>query len=376
MPIVSLSSDLKRKAWVREGLVQASSKSFWSPMTGTSKDAVVFQANNMNASDGNTVVFDYDGNLAGKSIKGKETAFGKGEQKRKFSNKINVERHRLVVDNGDKFDSKDVGDLSLAEHADSRAKLGDLFIRWKDQMIFDAGCGLLNSSGAAQTPTHIIDTGTTFDFNTLLDIERTLKSSVGFTTGGVRRPLDPYMLQDGRPVWLMVMDPQMSALLKKSSGYQSLVYNADVRGNENRAFKGVFGKIGSLILMETDNFFGATDSAAASFGIQDTSVEIAGLRQKDAAGLWTGQTGFSYAGDLISRSLILGAGAMQIAFGQMPDYKFQASSDFGITSESALEVWVNAQKTKLLAENDDYAAAKVAGTDWGVVAIDCKTRDV
>ena len=38
---VRLGSDLERKQWMREGLVQAASKSFWSPMTGNTMDSVV-----------------------------------------------------------------------------------------------------------------------------------------------------------------------------------------------------------------------------------------------------------------------------------------------------------------------------------------------
>ncbi len=124
MAYIAITSDLKRKKWMREGLVQAKSKSFWAPYTGMSADSVVVQANNTNAGEGHTVVFDYDGNLAGKAVKGKDTAFGKGEQKKKFSNKITVDRYRLVADNGDAFDAVDVGDLSLSQHSDSRDKLG------------------------------------------------------------------------------------------------------------------------------------------------------------------------------------------------------------------------------------------------------------
>ena len=161
-----LDSDLKRKKWMREGLVQASSRSFWSPLTGSTKDAVVFQANNESSAEGHTVVFDFDGNLSGKAVKGKETAYGKGEQKKKFSDKITVERYRLVADNGDKFDGIDIGDLTINEHSDSRQKLGDLFTRFKDQSLFDSAQGnIVTNDDGIQAPTHVIDLGTTFNFN-------------------------------------------------------------------------------------------------------------------------------------------------------------------------------------------------------------------
>ena len=71
-----------------------------------------------------------------------------------------------------------------------------------------------------------------------------------------------------------------------------------------------------------------------------------------------------------SRGVILGAGALQIAFGKMPDYRWQPSQDFAIKSESALEVWTEVRKTHLKAENANYKAAKVADIDYGVVTVD------
>lgn len=369
---IAMNSELKRKKWMREGLVQAKSKSFWAPYTGRTADSIVVQENNDNSGEGHTIVFDYDGNLAGKAIKGKDTAFGKGEQKKKFSNTLTVDRYRLVVDNGDAFDAIDAGDLSLSQHSDSREKLGDLFIRWKDQLLFDAAQGLLG-----QAPTHIIDLGSTFGYNELLDIEKNIKMSRGFTTGGSlpRTPLQPFRMADGRPMWLFVVDTAMATMLKKSSGYQTLVYNADVRGNENRALKGIIGKIGTLLIAEADTFFGES-SVQSGMGLQDTSVEISGLRMKDANGVWTGQPGYDATTDQISRGLILGANALQLGFGKMPDYKWQESEDFGIKSESALETWLGVQKTKLIAETEDYKQAKLSGFDWGVIAVDALTIDV
>lgn len=375
--VVKVGSDLERRKWVMEGLVQKASQSFWAPYTGTSKDSIVFQANNETAKDGHTVVFDFDGNLSGKAVKGKETAFGKGEQKKKFSDKITVERYRLPVDNGDKFDGKNIGDLKLQEHSDSRSKLGDLWTRWKDQGLFDAAQGLLNTNNdGIQAPTHSIDLGSTFTFNQLLDIERTLRTSQGFSTGGIRRPLDPYRVEarggQQMPVWLMVIDATMENILRKdTAGWQTIIRHGAVRGSQNRNLTGVIGSVGSLMLVSASNFFGETAGSGAGFGLDDSKVEIAGLRQFDTVNnVWTGQEGFNYAESLQSRGLIMGAGALQVAMGMMPDYRFQLSSDFGIKSESALEVWTEMRKTKLKSENGDYKAAKVADIDYGIVAVD------
>lgn len=372
MHFVNIGSDLERKRWVLKGLLQKRSLSFWDGLTGGSDDAVVHQENNTNAKDGHTVVFDHDGNLSGKPIKGKETAFGKGEEKRKLSDKISVFRYRLPVNNGDKFDGVEIGDLNITQHQDSISKLADLFVRVKDQFLFDAAQGLL----AGQTPSHIIDLGSTFGYNQLLDIEKVVKTSVGYTTGGTRRPLKPYRLANGKAAWFFIVDAFMKLELQKDSNYQALVFNADVRGEDNRAIKGIIGKIGQLYIVEADQFFGSTASIASTFEIEDSGVEVTGLRQKDGASLWTGQPGFSVAGDLFSRGLLMGAGALQIAFGMHPDYKFQESTDFGITSESALEVWTNAQKTNLVMEKSEleYEKAKVSNLDYGVVAVDVQVQ--
>jgi len=376
--VVSLTSDIKRKRWMREGLIQAASTSFWNTYAGNTKDSIVFQANNANAGAGHTVVFDFDGNLSSRAIKGKDTAFGKGEQKRKFSDKITVERYRLVVDNGDEFDGVDIGDLSINQHGDSRAKLGDLFVRFKDQACFDAAQGNLNT-GTAQAPTHTIDLGTTFTYNDLLNIETILKTSNGYTSGSVRRPLDRFMTKDKQPIWLFVIDSAMKKVLLQDNtavtGFADTMANADVRGNNNRRISHIIGRVGNLLVVEADQFFGVTDGSATGWGLNASDIEICGLRQyagtNPATAPWTGQTGFSYGSSTLhSRGVILGAGALQLGFGKMPDYRWQPSQDFAIKSESAVEFWMESRKTKLLAENTDYTSAKVAGIDYGVVAVD------
>jgi len=389
--VVPLTSDLKRKRWMREGLVQSASTSFWNTYAGNTKDSIVFQANNPNSKEGHTVVFDFDGNIAGKAIKGKDTAYGKGEQKKKFSDKLTVERYRLVVDNGDKFDGVDIGDLNINQHSDSRNKLGDLFIRFKDQSLFDAAQGniLINSTGAQQTPTHVIDLGTTFTFNTLLEITKLIKTSnkgtgsLAGSTYPVRRPIDPFKVDKTKPCWIFVIDAAMKNILMQDgtavNSFAGIMKDGDVRGNNNRMIDGVIGKIGNLLIVEAEQFFGETVGATTGWGLDDSEIEIAGLRQysgaNPATAPWTGQTGFDYThANLHSRGLILGAGAMMCGFGKQPDYKFQASQDFAIKSESAVEFWMESQKTKLLAENSDYKQAKIAGIDYGVIAVDLEVQ--
>ena len=369
--VVPISSDLKRKAWVREGLLQSVHLSFWSQFTGRTFDSVVFQENDISSGAGHTVVFDFDGNLSGKAIKGKTTAYGKGEQKKKFSDKITVDRYRLVVDNGDRFDGVDIGDLSINEHSDSRVKLGDLFMRFKDQAIFDTAQGFKDGA----VPSHSIQID---GYDELAAIELTLKTGTGYTTGGFgsvtpaakRAPLKPFRAIDGRPAWLFVVDAFTAKSMRVDADMKSLLSQGDMRGPDNRLWKGVLGRIGQLVIVEADTFFGFTQGN----GLDSSEVEVAGMRTfDDINAAWSGEAAYDpTTTSLYSRGIILGAGAVMLAMGKMPDYKWQPSQDFGIKSESMLETWMETKKTVLLAENDSYKDAVISGIDYSVIAVDVK----
>ncbi len=379
--VVDINSDLVRKKWIREGLLQESSKSFWSQYTGRTKDSIVMQRNDTNASDGHTVVFDMDGNLSGKAYKGKTTAFGKGEQKKKFSDKISVDRYRIPVDNGDEFDGVNIGDLSITQHSDSRAKLADLYVRWKDQMIFD-----IAQSAIGPAPTHIIQPGTAGVvtntwYSELVDIEISLRTGDGMLTSeydagnasaAKRAPLAPYRMSDGRSIWLYIIDPATAGQMRKDTSMSNILQQADNRGDSNRLIKGLIGRMGALHIIESEIFFGDN---AVGLSFEESEIEIAGLRQYDIDNnKYAGEAAFDSTATLWSRGIIVGKTAIQVAMGKMPDYHFQESEDFGIKSESAVEFWTNCQKINLTAENDDYKMAKVAGLDYGIVAVDVRTQ--
>lgn len=364
---VAYNSDIKRKAWMSEGLIQKSATSFWAPYKGTSFDSVIMVVNDISKGKGHTVVFDFDGNLSGKPVKGNKTAKGTGEQKKKFSDKLTVSDYRYVVDNGTKFDGVDIGDLSINEHSDSRSKLADLWIRSEDQAYFDL---------AQQSPEFGI-TLTTFTLDDLLDIEAKVKTGTGYDTtpSGItkRLPLKPFKLANGKQIWLFLLDTYMKNMLLKSSGAQSLLAQADLRGNDNRLITSQIGTIGNFLFLDAGSFFGTTDGSILVDGYyeyENTGVEIPGLRVLDTVtNKWSGEDGFDSSNQLQSRGVILGAGAFQKANGMMPDYKYEAT-DFGKFSESCLETWCAAKATKLLAENSDYADGKVSGYVYGAIAVD------
>ena len=386
--VVRYGSDLERKGWMINGLVQARSTSFFDGLTGATMDSIVYQENDLSKGAGHEVVFDYDGNLSSKAHVDKEQAFGNSEQKKKFSDKLRVRRLRWSVDNGDEFDAINIDSLDLTTHEDSRSKLSDLYVRAKDQFLFDAGQGMLANVGA----THIIrphnkatigdlvgettpgaKDGDTASYDFMMDVEDIIKTGDGFTVGDRRRPMEPYTLADGTRKWLWIVDSRVARDIRKSNDFTAIMTGADVRGNGNRLIKGVIGTIGSLIVIEAQNFFGVSSSKV----IGKTEVEVSGLRKLDSNGFYEGEVGYGASGAVIaSRSLLLGRGALQVGMGKMPDYRWQPSEDFGIKSESALITYMNVQKTMLLAENEDYEDAKVAGYDYGVVCVDTYFRTV
>lgn len=368
---VRYDSDLKRKAWVSEGLIQKAATSFWQPYKGRDVgfDSIILTKNTSTAGSGHTVVFDFYGNLSGKPVKGNTTAKGTGEEKKKFSDKLVVSDYRYVVNNGTRFEGVDIGMSYLNEHEQSRSMLGDVWVRSEDQAYFDLG--------QQSADFGLTFAAADFDLGALSRIEQSVKMGRDFDTTpagftGRRYPLKPFKLANGEPVWLLVIDVAMKNAFLNTTGAGNALMHADVRGNENRIISGVLGKIGSFLIVEAPSFFGSTDGDILVDGYyeyKNTGVEISGLRQLDANGKWTGQDGFDDAAVTTSRGLVLGAGAFQKANGMMPDYKAE-QSDFGKFSESALEVWCSAKATKLLNENSDNKDGKLAGYNFGLVSVD------
>lgn len=369
-------SDLIRKGWVKEGMIQNASKSFWAAYTGNTPESVVYQKNMTNVSEGNHIIFDYDGYLTGEMALDREQAWGKGEGKRKFSSSLKIRRGRIPVNNGDKFKGKEIGDLSITEHGDSRRKLADLWVRHKDQAHFDAVQGRLDSL----TNSHVIRpngrttigallTTDVMSYDFMLELNDTMLEGKadGFAIGGDRMPLKPFTLQNGEEVWNLLLDNKAMLQLRQDTRFQDLVAQGDVRGMNNFLFRGQPMQIGQLMVSKAPIFFGTSSDRRAG----KTKVEIAGFRKIDEDGYYTGETGFGASGKIIAaRSVILGASALQYGMGMEPDYNLEFSPDHKITSESLLEVWFNVQKTQLLPESADYEVAKVGNMDYGVIAVD------
>jgi len=374
------SSQLVRNGWMKEGLVQSASNSFWSAYKGSSIDSVIYQKQQKNAAEGHTIIFDFDGNYSTSAVRGDEKAYGKGGAKQKFSDKITAEELRYPISNGSKFKGKNIGDLSITEHGNSRSLLSDMWVRSEDQMFFDAGQGFLRAEG----PTHVIRPNDranigallatdTLTYSFLLDLEETIKTGNGYTSGGKRRPLKPISFEGEQPVWILMVDTIAKNQLFRDSEFQTIVKDADVRGRDNMLLSGQVGRVGNWLIVEAPSYFGELDGNE----LGEDSVEIQGMRNVDEDGFFTGEATFGATGKKVaSRCMVLGQGAFQQGIGMDPDYGFQSSDDFGKTSESVLEWWGNVQKTNLKAEVHDYKEAKVANMDYGVVSVEVYNRTI
>ena len=385
-----ITSKLVRNTWMKEGIVLEQSKSFWSPLKGTSLSAVIVQSQTSTADDGHTIVMDYDGNYAGAARRGKEKAFGFGGVKLKFSDKLTCERLRYPINNGDKFDGKAIGDLSINEHSDSRSKLADNWIRQNDQFFFDIGQGYLRGIKpthaylpGGKTASKDLGVGDILTYDEIIKMETATKTGKGWSVGGERRPMSPYQgtgANNGAnpsPVFLVVMTAKQSADIKLDTKFQTILSNADVRGRDNLALKGLIGKVGSTVYMEAPSYFGYEEKAGDN-NLGKSIVEMSGLRRikvkADGTELFEGTAAYdaeNTAGTkVIDRGLIIGAGAFSEGIGMDPDYKFQSSEDFGIDSESMMEWWGQAQATILTPENGDYKKAKIGNMTFGLAYFD------
>jgi len=372
--VVTYGSILKRRQWMLEGLVQKAATSWWAGFKGATKDAIVFITTDASKGMGHEVVFQFGGNATGAAKLDKERLRGNEEQKKQFSDKIRVRRIRHGLDNGDEFDAIDIGNQPLSQHENSRGLLADWYVRQSDQWLFDAAQGRLNN----EQLTHIVRpngratigalTATdTFGYDFLVKLETIIKTSKGYTTGGKRRRLDPFEFAGGMRKYLLIIDAKQAEDMALDTKLQAILSQGDVRGNDNRLIRGYMGTFRSFVIVEGDDFQGESVSRA----LGKTAVEVAGLRQINEDGIFSGEIGFDTAGKKVaSRALVLGAGALQQAFGRQPDYKYKSSDDYDITSGSAIEMWTNVQSTILKAENTDYTEAKVAGFQYGIVAVD------
>jgi hypothetical protein len=267
-------------------------------------------------------------------------------------------------------------------------------MRHKDQGLFDC------AQGVFEKPTHILNLGTTFTYDDLLKIESAAKKGENLVTpdaNGIvsnnaalkRAPLDGWSTEDGEPVYIALIDEYMATALKKDHNYQTIVINADNRGQGNRAIDLAIGRLGNVYYVEAPVFFGRSGDNLEIFG---TEIQFSGLRRyardDDGSMYWEGQAGYDLVEAklkadiasgtttnydngcrIYSRGALLGAGALQTAWGKDADYVLEWGP-FKKTSTSMLDFWAMFKKTRLTVEVGGDYAGKVANIDYGIINLD------
>lgn len=368
--LVGDASDLKRLEWVGTRLHQTRLTDPFAGLMGSDPiGSVIFTKTSVNAGRGNTVIFDYDGFLTGSgTVTGKTGVSGKGEVKRLFSDTITIDRVRIPVDNGDPFDARNVGRTDAERLQDSGTKLADALNFKRQQNFMDCAQGTLGPV----TPSHVIRpngrtakgnlvAGDIMDLTLLQRISLAMTEGAGFDTGADRMPLLPYQLKNGRPVFLLYLDPIDMANLRKDSEWSSAVQTADTRGLENLFFNSKAMQFENLLLSELPRFSGDAT-------ILDGSTLAGSAIIRPGARLFASGSGTIKH----TRSFILGAGAMCYAKGTDPVVTTEVR-DHGTFNESVLTVHHNMKRTRLTPEGADYTPA-LKDIDLGIITIECYGR--
>ena len=377
--VVPLDSELRRKGWLLEGLLQAKATSLFAGFRGTSSDAVIFVKSDLSKGAGHEVIFQFDGKVTGAAKRGKARLRGNEEQKKLFSDKIRVERLRHGLDNGDEFDAIEVNNLNTSTHGNSRGLLANWYIEQRDQAIIDAGQGFLNS----EAQTHIIrpnnratsgavTSADVMSYDFILDTEQKIKDGMGFAADSktqTRQPLEAYAMADGQKKFIWFIDSSIARQMRQDTEMKSILTGGDVRGADNSLIKGVVASFGIFLFVELPTYMGTVEDR----GMYGTEVEVCGMRRYNAnQDKFAGEDGFKgTTNDVMTmKSFIVGKKAFQEAFGKMPDYKFKSSDDYDIDTGSAIELYAKTQKCILAAENEDYNEAVVAGYNYGLIGVE------
>jgi len=375
--VVPLDSELPRKGWLLEGLIQAKATSIFAGFRGGSSDAMIFVKTDMSKSSGHEVVFQFDGKASGAAKRGKARLRGNEEQKKLFSDKIRVERLRHGLDNGDDFDAVEVNNLNTAQHGNSRGLLSNWYIEQRDQAIIDAGQGFLNNEKLTHwvrpnnraTP-GAITSADTMSYDFILETEQSIKDGMGFAADSktqTRFPLEPVYLAGGEKRFVWFIDSSMARQMRQDTEMKSIFTGGDVRGSDNSLIKGVIGSLGIFLFVELPTYMGKVIDR----GMYGTEVEVVGMRKYNVAtDKYSGETGALDSGIVTMHSFIAGKKAFQEAFGKMPDYKFKSSDDYDIDTGSAIELWAKTQKCILAAEGEDYNEAIIAGYNFGIIGVE------
>ena len=262
-------SKLQRTEWVMQSLLDRKQQSLFNGFIGNSEESLIYQKNMADARNGNNVVFDYNGNLVTKGFVGSARAVGNGENRKRFVSDLKLERVRYVINNGDKFDARNTGQLSSEQLAPSRDLLNGNFIRSKDQSIINACQGILGSKKLTHiispSEKHHIEAGNLtsaedkWGFNFIQGLDYKLTEGDGFSKGTRRSPLKPF---NGK--YYVFLDNTAHYQLLQDEASRQIFRNADIRGSENVMLRNSIGSFGNLVFIKMPTFAGETENESTS----------------------------------------------------------------------------------------------------------------
>ena len=414
---------LERQKWMTQGFVKEAKKSYFAGYMGDMSN-LIHRVISSKATEGHIINFQARGHITGKTIRGLQQTQGTGEQKRLFSSRIEMELWSKAIDNGNKYQAITVGTPALHDQMDSRNLLAEYLVGWNDQYTMDTlqGNVVRPTSRASIPPSHIVTLPLDDDDNhsdigwNAFDPIRTLAiapeggigtNAYSYAVGGNRMPLRPIRMSGGEPCYILLVNSDVANMIRRDDLWQQNFRGGDVRGSNNRLLRFQVGtKIGSLIVLEAPYPFGGDDIGVhntnrfdydlangktgcadfspeqydiSNFGFRrgfiktaDTASELDSLVATGNDGVkWEGQPDWDEgAGRYFCRCLLLGANAVQQAWGMLPIYSYE-SFDHNKQSESAVMWWMNQQKTRYDPKlGGDYGGFRVTGIDAGVICID------
>ena len=402
-PVNNNSPAITQK-WASEVMLEAMDMSYFKGLTnkGGNYDSLIYRAGNMQgANNGHRVNFTAFGQFTDVPLRGDTQGTGKGEKRRTFSNWLQAQRIRKVVQTDTKFDRHQLmgGEKYLSESG-IRSALVQYQSRMFDQRIFDTLQGITPRSTSPNDEfraTHamrypLVNSKPGFGYEQLNELEKIVSVGTGFSRGpsGVRVPL-PGMKVIGRiNQWLLMIDPDVKQAIKNNEGYQEVLRQADYRGEKNRLLAPMLEGLGRIMIAEMPRAFSniTHDSAIGPYAFSDAdgtavtgdknpveidqvSVFSQGLRQFDGNNKWTGQASFGVGTtEIWSRALLVGMHGLQLGISGLPFVETDRAPIDGF-AELSMESWWDVQKTKWESESrGDYKEASVTNIDWAVIPID------
>ena len=378
---MSFGDTLRRKQWIKNGMVAAGKTSRLKRFKGRSFSSAIFVSNEglQTNNKGNEIIYDFDGFLAQEPKEGDAHLSGTGENYKKFSASFYTRNFHNTVAIPKEWDLQEIGSMELRKTSKIRKDLSNLYKRVSDQAIFDVAQGF----DETQQPTHIImpngktdvaDLAVT-DTPSLALLDHIIfcttvgeQFSVGDNRGGLKQWTDSGSNGEEAEVIDLWVDYHFLRKLNQDPAWRKLHGTILTQSMKNPLHTGIITSHENLRLYRMP-FFQGTSSAR---DINKSSVESAGFRRYDAdAGKWEGEVGFNLtSGKMTGTAVVVGAGAMIAHATACPVDPFTIEySNHKQQKEAGLHYYMNVKRTQLFEHNGDYAVRKMTGYDLGLINV-------